>query len=254
MKKIIKNKKLLLIFLTAILLLILFSNYIKTNEIELKTLFDQENKAGKKELLLEADKKVNDQESAADQIIAAEVSTGNKNENKVKTKEIEKIALVKEIKDPFQAKVEQTSKAGNFEEKSAIADKLKIDLKEDLIYLERNIISENISSSSQKSEEIMQSKIKSGAESELKENSKNESAKNRKSLQNIKLPFKLMGIIKNKDNSSALFFYRGQTLLKREEEKIDIFKIEKINNKNLLISYQEKERRLNLWEEKSNEK
>jgi hypothetical protein len=171
MKKIIKNKKLLLIFLTAILLLILFSNYIKTNEIELKTLFDQENKAGKKELLLEADKKVNDQESAADQIIAAEVSIGNKNENKVKTKEIEKIALIKEIKDPFQAEVEQKSKAGNFEEKTAAADKLKINLKEDLIYLERNIISENISSSSQKSEEIIQSKIKSGAESELKENS-----------------------------------------------------------------------------------
>ncbi|MFN2341349.1 MAG: hypothetical protein ABR547_08785 [Halanaerobium sp.] len=257
MKKIIKNKKLLLIFLTALFLLILLTGYLKTSKIELLAFFEQENELNSRELPLETDKKVNNSKEAADQIVHSEASTDSKNENKIKPEEkeeIEKIALIKEIKDPFQAVEKPKNKAENFEEESvSAAAELKIDLKKDLLYLEKNIIAEKLSSETQKSEIIEQSNIKLDKNEDIEEKNQDQSLKNRESLEDIKLPFKLIGIIKNKENSSALLVYQGQTLLKKEKEKIDNFKIEKINNKDLLISSQGEQRRIHLWKEKYNE-
>ena len=111
----------------------------------------------------------------------------------------------------------------------------------DLIYLEKNIIADNTAAKSKikaetKSENITKTKIKA-----------------EKSIKEFRLPFKLLGIIKNADNSSALFLYQGQNILKKEKEKIDIFKVEEINNKNLIISCQDQRRKIHLWEEKNNE-
>ena len=72
MKELLKNKKLILIILSLILLLILYSNYINTREIELGILakdnFQQESPTKKKEILKtkkEAENKIETQKKQA---------------------------------------------------------------------------------------------------------------------------------------------------------------------------------------------
>ena len=221
MKNILKNKKLLLLILSVFLLLILFSNYLKTVGLT-------ENKLKKEKII----------EKAAP-VDKTKIEPKIKDEEK--QKEIESIALIKEIKDPFRAEIESKEDFKKKREDLSAAKKIKLKTEKDLIYLEKNIIADNTAAKSKikaetKSENITKTKIKA-----------------EKSIKEFRLPFKLLGIIKNADNSSALFLYQGQNILKKEKEKIDIFKIEEINNKNLIISCQDQRRKIHLWEEKNNE-
>mgnify|MGYP006276188157 FL=1 len=86
MKNILKNKKLLLLILSVFLLLILFSNYLKTVGLT-------ENKLKKEKII----------EKAAP-VDKTKIEPKIKDEEK--QKEIESIALIKEIKDPFRAEIE----------------------------------------------------------------------------------------------------------------------------------------------------
>lgn len=226
MDKIFKNKKIILLILSLILLFILTSNYIKTTEVELDLISEQENKVNKKELLIKPQKQ----------------------ELKVKKEQekIESIALIKEIKDPFQLEEKHNKKA---EENTAVFDKakaLKINTKKDLLYLEKNIIAENIIDENPNMD-ISAAKKKKSVKT------KKSAESNEQALKKIRLNFELLGIIRNKSNSAALFLYQGQNVLKKENEKIDMFKIEKITNKSVIISYQNYKRKLHLWEEKNNE-
>jgi hypothetical protein len=246
-----KKKKLLLVFLLVVMGLILFSGYIKTTEIELSSIFGHKKISKQKELLFETEKEIKKEDMAQKQNI-------NKNKNdlsanlKEKTK-IETITLTKEIKDPFKI----AKSVNNLpEEKDKNKIENKINETEELMFLEKNIAADLIYPT-QNSEKITESEKKVPNELSLpvSENRNKEKIMktDRQSLENIKLSFKLVGIIKNKTSSSALFLYQNQTLLKKENENIDVFKIEKINNNNLIISYQNEERIIDLWKEKYNE-
>jgi len=80
-----------------------------------------------------------------------------------------------------------------------------------------------------------------------------EEKKQKEQLQKIKLPFKLLGIIKNENSASALFLYQGKNILKQEKDKIDIFKIEAIKKQEITISYQNETIKISLWKEEVNE-
>lgn len=225
MKNILKNKKLLLLILSIFLILILFSNYLKTVGLT-------ENKLKKEKII----------EKAAP-VDRAKIEPKIKDQEK--QKEIESTALIKEIRDPFRAEIESKEDSKKEREDLAAAKKIKLKTGKDLIYLEKNIIADNTAA---------ESKIKADITAKTKyENTTKTKIKAEKSIKDFRLPFKLLGIIKNADNSSALFLYQGQSILKKEKEKIDIFKIEEINNKNLIISCQDQRRKIHLWEEKNNE-
>lgn len=257
MKIKLKKKKYILIILTVVMLIIFLSNYSKPTEIALNLLFNQNNfksKTASKEIFFEADSK-NGLEKEVQQKL--EFKHKNKSQKKVeKAGEVEKIALVKDIKDPFKSK-QKNSRAAKDNSAEELLPNRSL---EDLILLEKNITSSEMIVQNQNgfsdflnspsAEEINKKSISTDS------NDKSIDKRNSNSINSLKkknLPFKLLGIIKNKNNSSALFRYQGQTLLKKEKEKIDIFKIKKINNKNLVITYQNEEKTLQLWKEKNNE-
>ncbi|CCU79351.1 hypothetical protein HSACCH_01260 [Halanaerobium saccharolyticum subsp. saccharolyticum DSM 6643] len=240
--KIFSNKKLILILLIIILTIVLLSNYIKTAEISLFELFNKD------EALAESLFFKEEQNKSA----AVKKAKNDAETNKAETKEvaiknvnkeakIESIALISEIKDPFNQK-ENTE--------NIIQDNKSFNknTKQDLLFLEKNIIAENLKSLDKGSAQVLKQNQKAGADKdhELKET-------NNKLKQNIKLPFKLLGIIKNKDNSAALFRYQGKNVLKKENEQIDIYKIKEINNKEISLIYQNEIRIIKLWEEGANE-
>lgn len=246
MIKILKSKKNILIILSLILFLILFFNYLKTIETTDHKLSEEKIISNKGPV----DQKKIDQKDKKDK------KEKEIEEKEIEEKEIESIALIKEIKDPFRAEAALKDKAEKVEENLSASKKINLNSKNDLIYLEKNIIADNLIDKTHNSGSANDSKLnlkqKSAAAEKQAANNTNEAAVN-KNLKNIRLPFKLLGIIKNRDKSSALFFYQGKNLLKKEKEKIDIFKIEKINNKDLIISYQNQRKKLHLWEEKNNE-
>lgn len=247
-----KKKKLFLVFLLVVMGLILFSSYIKTTELELSSIFGHKKISKQKELLFETEKEIIKEEIAQKENI-----NENKNDLSANLEEkakVETITLTKEVKDPFKI-------AKNVNDLPKKKDKNKIENKinetEELMFLEKNITAENLIYPTQNSERMIVSEKKAPNELSLPapENRNKEKIikTDRQSLENIKLPFRLVGIIKNKTSSSALFLYQNQTLLKKENENIDVFKIEKINNNNLIISYQNEERIIDLWKEKYNE-
>ncbi|TDO92281.1 hypothetical protein DFR79_10694 [Halanaerobium saccharolyticum] len=245
-----KKKKLLLVFLLVVMCLILFSSYIKTTEIELSSIFGQNNESKQKELLFETDNEIKKEVIEPKRDISK-----NKNDLTVKPEKknkIETIALTKEIKDPFKNDQSVNDLA---EEKNENRSGNTINKTEELVFLEKNMIADNLSSSTQIKEKMTESKKEIPEKSSLPAAANKEKIMraDRRRLSNIQLPFRLIGIIKNSTNSSALFLYEGQTLLKRENESIDVFKIEKIKNNNLTISYQKEERIIYLWKEKNNE-
>ncbi|MGM0500066.1 MAG: hypothetical protein ACQERL_07675, partial [Bacillota bacterium] len=121
------------------------------------------------------------------------------------------------------------------------------DYNQDLLFLEKNIIAEKLEPIDKSGVEALKPK----KETDAAENS--DQKEYNKFDKSIKLPFKLLGIIKNKDNSAALFLYQGQNISRKENETIDIFKIEEINNKNISLTYQNQRRVIKLWEEEGNE-
>jgi len=249
MKKILKNKKLLLTVLSVVLLLILFTKYIKTREVNFDLIFEPEDTINQKEIFFENDKKNNGSQSGEKDKGKEKIKIESKKNQKKETEaEIESIALIRDIKDPFQ------EKADNFKLKAAEAEKQNANTKNKLIYLEKNIIAENIISKNKEADIDNDSIIELDKKSLLEtKNGRHESNTSERQFKNIKLPFKLLGIIKNRDNSSALFLYQGQNILKKEKENIDIFKIEEINNNNLVLSCENHKRQLYLWEGNNDE-
>jgi len=242
MKKIVLNKKIILIILTVILLLIIISNYIKTAGISFLELFN-EVESPSDELFFntkkieDKNKIVNDEQKIKSK--KAEKNTKSNVEVKTEKEESENIVLISEIKDPFAVKAQKKSTS---EQPVLISDNNK---SKKLVYLENNIIAESL-------------EIKNKNKADLAENKKIESEKKKRKkdgqfIKKINLPFELLGIIKNETNAAALFLYQGQNVLKKEKDKIDIFKIENIKNKEINISYQNEIIKIYLWKGETNE-
>ena len=236
------NKKMILILLIIILTIVLLSNYIKTAELSLFELFNKDEAPAESLFFKE------EQSKAA----ASKTAKNDAETNKAETKEvaiknvnkeakIESIALISEIKDPFN----QNENTENIIQENKSFNQ---NTKQDLLFLEKNIIAEKLKPLNKGSAQVLKQNKNAEADKnyELKET-------NNKLKQNIRLPFKLLGIIKNKENSAALFLYQGKNVLKKENEQIDIYKIKEINNKEISLIYQNEIRIIKLWEEGANE-
>lgn len=227
MKKIVLNKKIILIVLTVILLVILVSNYIKTADHSLLELFNKDKSSAEELLFNEKENEIQSQEI----------------ENRAENEEIESIALISEIKDPFAAAAQAEMST----------DQIDLNAKnqqgKELIFLENNIIAEELKLKNKSAAELFQK------ENEI-DSEKIDSAEKKPEefLEKIKLPFELLGIIKNQNSASALFLYQGENILKQEKDNIDIFKIESIKKQEIIISYQNERLKINLWKEEENEK
>lgn len=226
MKKIVLNKKIILIVLTVILLVILVSNYIKTADHSLLELFNKDKNSTDELFFNEKENEIQNKES----------------ENRAEKEEVKSIALISEIKDPFAltapAETNTAQAELNFKNQQG----------EQLISLEKNIIAEELKLKKQSTAELFQNDKK--IDSEKIDSAEKEQ---KKVLEKIKLPFELLGIIKNKDSASALFLYQGENILKQEKDKIDIFKIESIDKQEITISYQNETIKISLWKEDANE-
>lgn len=242
MKKITLNKKTYLITAAAVFLILIISIYLKTTATNPVQIFNEADQSAAEVLLTEKNK---EDETAAE----AEKKSLKKNQNSVKKEaEIENIALVEEIKDPFTAaRKQKETKLPQVSNKSS--------KNQDLILLEKNIIAESLiaaeNHADQKNEaEADTVQIKKETAADEKESG---GAAAESNLNNIKLPFKLLGIIKNRSSASALFLYQGQNIIKKEKDKIDLFQIKKINKKEIVLTYQKEELKLQLWEVEENE-
>lgn len=242
MKKISLNKKTYLITAAAFFLLLIISIYFKTTATNPVQIFNKSEQSRSELLLTEKDK---EKKAAAE----AENKSLEKNKNSAeKEAEIENIALVEEIKDPFTAAQKQ--------EENGLPQVINKSRNQDLILLEKNIIAETIIGAENQAAQKAEAKadtvqIKKETAAEDKKESKGAAAA--ANLNNIKFPFKLLGIIKNRTNASALLLYQGQNILKKEKDKIDLFQIKKINQKEIILTYQDEEYKLQLWEAEKNE-
>lgn len=222
MKKDFFTKKRLLFILIIFLLLFFLFNYFKTTDLNFISAVNNNEK----------NTKIVNQLFEKDNILDSEIKKEEESieiaqKNSDQAKEIKKVILLKEIRDPFAAvKSESLSKEKNLVKSNKNKFKINTDLKsaEGAVCLEKNIIT----------------KIKNQKSDSLKTEEKELNL-------NIKFPFKLLGIIKNNNKSSALFLYQGKNILKRETEKIDIFNIEKINKKDLILKYENQKIKLKLW-------
>lgn len=218
MKKVYFTKKIVLIILTVILLLLLLSNYIKTTDKNTTNIFKDREKSLDEKLFSEKDDHKASKNKAHDLL--------DKNSNKKEKQKIENIALIEELKDPFELNEKTTAKT------TANENQL--------------LSNQQLYSNSENNAKIEKNKVLNLDKSESEEN--NKSSAEPKFLNNIQFPFELLGIIKNKNNSSALFLYQGKNVLKEETDEIDIFKIEKINKKEIILSFKDQKTRLHLWE------
>lgn len=231
MKKIFSNKKIILIILIIILAIIFSSNYLKTENIRLPDYFNKQEK-------IETEQFYEDEAKTTAQDQKALAAVNNKEDK------IESIALISQIKDPFKQK--ESEKKENKKNNIAKDEFLNEDFNQDLLFLEENIIADKLQLSDNKDLKNHNQK------KEVKSDKNNKVNEGNKELDlNIKLPFKLMGIVKNKNNSAALFLYQGKNILKKENEKIDLFQIKEINNKNIILTYQNKIRVIKLWEDQN---
>lgn len=214
MKKVYFTKKIVLIILTVILLLLLLSNYIKTTDKNTTNIFKDREKSLDEKLFSEKDDHKASKNKAHDLL--------DKNSNKKEKQKIENIALIEELKDPFAANEKATANGNQL------------------------LSNQQLYSNSENNDKIEKNKVLNLDKSESEEN--NKSSAEPKFSNNIQFPFELLGIIKNKNNSSALFLYQGKNVLKEETDEIDIFKIEKINKKEIILSFKDQKTRLHLWE------
>ena len=253
MKNIKSIKKIILIILTVILLVILLFMYFKSTEIYSFELFTGKEESPGEELLFGKDKVIEKTENKDDRSNNDKSNTEGR--LKLQKAEIKNIALISDIKDPF--KINKNEKVKNIKNKNK-QDKNPV-LNKDLLFLESKIISENMTEiknpKNKKPENINLNRPKEkNLNFKQQKNKENEiTAAEKEKLKKMKLSFKLIGIIKNKNKASALFLSQGQNILKKEKDKIGLFKIEQIKNKEVLLSYKNQKQRLQLWKEKKNE-
>lgn len=252
MKKILENKKIVL--LITLLLLLIVTGYIKTSEIKLDQIYQNEVQT-ENELLFdteraeeEKDKKT--EKSSPARKIGSE-SAYKKSDKKLK---ISKIALISEIKDPFKSSSDFNSSQKETAAGKELDLKSKKDYHRELIDLEKSIMANSLIEATSAEEKTNEQR--SSKKSELN-NKKSRTDKSTTAegidLSKVKLPFKLLGIIKNGSSSAALFQHQGRKIVKKERDKIGSFKIQEIKNKEIVISYQKAKRIINLWEEEKNE-
>ena len=177
----------------------------------------------------------------------------NSKKSKNEEKEIINIASIDEIKNPFKEK--KIKKTDNKLEKNK---KENINYNRannsQILYLEKNLIEKDFLNNnslnlkdkkSNKNDKLKREKTETKAQQKV---IKKNTVKN--NILNTKLPFKLLGIIKNKNNSTALVYYQGKRMLIKENEFLNKLLIEEINNQSIIISYNEEKRKIKLWEEK----
>ncbi|PUU89785.1 MULTISPECIES: hypothetical protein [Halanaerobium] len=240
MKRILKNKKIILL-LTVLLLLVIFSAYIKTSEVKLTEIY-QKPEETEAEFFLKGEKASEKNEK----IVRKEETVEDSREAKVA---VSKIALISEIKDPFKA----DSDSSSGQKAAAEKEQRKNIYPAELIDLEKNVIASDLIKNTARDNKLQQENPK---ESELKpeQNSVNQvAAENKLNIAQLQLPFKLLGIIRQNNNSAVLFRYQGQAVVKSENDKIGQFTIKEIQNKEIIIGYQQAERVIKLWEDGKNE-
>ncbi|MGP3779633.1 hypothetical protein ACTWKD_12520 [Halanaerobium saccharolyticum] len=243
MEKLLKNKKIILL-LTVLLLLVVFSAYIKTSEVKL-TEIHQKPEEAEAELLFKGEKASEKNEK----VVRKEETVEESREAKAA---VSKIALISEIKDPFKG--DSDSSSGQKEAAAEGKEQKKNIYPAELIDLEKNIIARDLIKKTARDNKLQQ---KNPKDSELKPDQSSENqaaAENKLNIDRLQLPFKLLGIIRQNNNSAVLFLYQGQTVVKSENDKIGQFTIKEIQNKEIIISYQQAERVIKLWEDGKNEK
>lgn len=240
-------KKVFLLILIILLLLILIFNFFNTSSFKINNFFKKdEGQAGIKsdsQLIAQADDQIinNDNENInkeKNNIINEKLDQNNLKNKKIniekKTDQKNtKIIKIEDIKDPFQTKTASNSFKNNLNPNKALL------LEKDL-NIGGNLTGEGL---------IIEKEInlKENKKSKLKKEKENE-IEDKERLNNLNLPFELLGIIKNKNNSAVILSYKNQNIIKNEKEKIDIFLIEKILNKSLIIKYKKQKREVKLWE------
>jgi len=242
MEKLLKNKKIILL-LTVLLLLVVFSAYIKTSESKLTEIY-QKPEETEAELLFKGEEASEKNEKP----VRKEETVEESREAKAA---VSKIALISEIKDPFKG--DSDSSSGGKEAAAEGKEQRKNIYPAELIDLEKNIIASDLIKNTATDNKLQQ---KNPKDSKLKpdQNSENQAAENKLNIDRLQLPFKLLGIIRQNNNSAVLFLYQGQTVVKSENDKIGQFTIKEIQNKEIIISYQQAERVIKLWEDGKNEK
>lgn len=240
------TKKTVLFLLLIIFFLLSFSNYIKTDDNPLAQFFEEEKaedaEADSNENLM-LQNNIKKETKMEEENLNNELSLKEKAENN-KQEKPKRIASIEEIKDPFY--IEENENAQNIELENGILD-LKLDgslrvLEKDITAVEAVDIKKE-KSSKEKEEPSAATAASAGAG----ESKNNGAAAEKINLKKIELPFNLIGIVKSNNLASALFNYQGKTIIKNEKEKIDFFKIEKIDSKKVIISFEDQKFELKLW-------
>lgn len=252
MKKLLEDKKIILL-LTVLLLLIIFSAYIKTSEVKLSEIY-QKPEQTEEELLFKDEERAENNEKITEN--KTKISAENNKDSKDKAA-VSKIALISEIKDPFKAGSDSSSdkRETAAEAQGEIKINSKTNYPGELIDLEKNILAQNLIESAAGDKKIQQQRGLNESElnSKVSREAQSAAVEEKLNLDKLKLPFKLLGIIKNDNNSSVLLQYQGQTVVKNAKDKIGRFTIKEIKNQEIVISYQKAERIIKLWEDGKNE-
>ena len=179
-----------------------------------------------------------------------ELTSNDKNKND--DSQIVKIAAVEEIKNPFSDHKRKDNDKSNNKENI-----VKFDSQNNILALEKNIMTAELIKNNHQKDNNSTKLLENHKEIDKTDKNKsnpeeikisNENKERVINLNKNNLVFELRGIIKNSNNSSALFFYQGENILKKENEKIDIFKIEKIMKNKVILGWQKKKIEIKLWE------
>ena len=228
------SKKIVLFLLLTILILISFSNYIKTNDNLLQLFLKEEKeiKEDSEEIFMAQE---NIEKDAKKKTIIKEQPSKNNAEKNIKELPL-KIASIEEIKDPFY-----NEKNENNQNRKIEYNFLDLKPEASLRVLEKEITAVKA---------VADQKNKSSIE---REDYPNEADNNKNKtalvidLKKIELPFTLIGIVKNSNYKAALFSYQGKSVMKKEMEIINSFLIKKIESKSVIISFEGQELELKLW-------
>lgn len=229
------NKKMLLFLLLTILILISFSNYIKTNDNLLQLFLKEEKeiKEDSEEIFMAQE---NIEKDAKKKTIIKEQPSKDNAEKNIKELPL-KIASIEEIKNPFYKE-----KNENKQDRKTEYNYLDLKPEASLRILEKEITAVKA---------VADQKNKSSIESKDNPPEADHDNKNKNiaviDLKKIELPFTLIGIVKNSNYQAALFSYQGKSVMKKEMEIINSFLIKKIESKSVIISFEGQELELKLW-------
>lgn len=261
MKKKLDLKQVTLIILIILLLIILVFNYLNKVKSNSNSNFNKEQVGVENPELLPEKIKLNQNDNLGDlsskkdskkqtlnknknlKKIKKEIQVKTQKTNSTKDKSIsEKNLKISEAKNPFKNKNSSKDLKNSYKFNQTLLLEKDLSTKNNFdlegLVIERE---ENLKKQAQKDLKAVDLELEDKTDADIKTE--------KEIFKELKLPFELLGIIKNKNNSAALILYQGKKVLKKESEMIDIFMIEKIFNKSLIISYQNQQKKLKLWEE-----